>query len=80
MPLLVEVVEVLTFREFFFEIVVVAEEFVVGGEGEVEERVVARQLVEDLALEVGEFGEVGGGELVLLLGDEVLPQAVWLGC
>lgn len=78
-PLLVEVVKVLTFREFFFEIVMVAEEFVIGGEGEVEESVVARDLVEDLALEVGELGEVGGGELVFLLGDVVLLLAEVVG-
>ena len=57
----------------------VAEQFVIGGEGEVEEGVVARKFVEDLPLEVGELGEVGGGELVLLLGDEVLLFAEVLG-
>ena len=79
MSLLVEVVEILAVGEFLFEVMVVAEELVVGGEGEVEEGVVAGQLVEDLALEVGELGEVGGGELVLLLGDEVLLFAEMLG-
>ena len=58
---------------------VVAEKFVVGGEGEVEEGVVAGELVEDLALEVGELGEVGGGELVLLLGDVVFLLAEMIG-
>ena len=36
MPLLVEVVEILAFGEFLFEVVVVAKEFIIGGEGEVE--------------------------------------------
>ena len=57
----------------------VAEKFVVGGEGKVEEGVVAGEFVEDLALEVGELGEVGGGELVLLLGDVVLLFAEVVG-
>ena len=79
MPLLVEVVEILAFGEFLFEVVVVAKELVVSGEGEVEQGVVAGQFVEDLALEVVELGEVGCGELVLLFGDVVFLFAEVVG-
>ena len=79
MSLLVEIVEILALGEFLFEVVVVAEEFVVGREGEMEEGVVAGQLVEDLALEVGELGEITGCELVLFLRDVVFLLAEVLG-
>ncbi len=79
MPLLVEVVEILAFGEFLFEVVVVAKEFIIGGEGEVEQGVVAGQFVEDFAFEVVEFGEVGGGELVFFLGDVVFLFAEVVG-
>ena len=73
--LLVEVVEVVAVGETLLQVVVVAEQLVVGGEGEMQQRAVAFELVEDLPLEVGELSQVGGGELVLLLRDVVLLLA-----
>ncbi len=51
---------------------IVSGEFIVGGKGDVEQGVVARQFVKQLALEVIGFGEVDTDKLVFLLGDVVL--------
>ncbi len=79
MSLLVEIVEIVAVGKALLEVMVVAEELFVGGEDEMELGAVEGQFVEHLLLEIGELGEVGGGELVLLAGNVVFLLAHHLG-